>query len=299
MGVPAYTIMVVCMGALSAAAAIGALALALGQLAPHRRRADKAKAAARPMMLDAPRPVPPARPQPQPEPFPRAPEPKPEPPAAAVLAEIVREPLRRLDLAIMSRRAPERLRVPVGLARGRILELNLPLLVANAGETALADVSIHVVLPNEITYGASLERLSREAPAGLPGAITRYALSEHETRIRIDVPRLEPGVMASVPVPISIKHAAEGAYPIVAIAFAEGLAPVERRYELELMDPASMIAPASSREAWVCRPDEISRERDPHLPLDRICSMEFQVAEPATPPAAPVRAEPAYASAGL
>ncbi len=295
MGVPAYTIVVVCMGALSATAAIGALALALGQLAPRRRRAEKAKAAARPMMFDAPPPLPPARAQP--EPFAKASEP--EPSSAAAFAEMVREPLRRLDLALMSRRAPERLRVPVGLARGRILELNMPLLLANAGETGLDDVSIHIVLPNEITYGASLERLSREALAGLPGAVTRYALSEHETRIRIDVPRLEPGVMASVPVPISIKHAADGAYPVVAIAFAQGLAPVERRYELELIDPASTIAPAPSRDAWVCRPDETSRQRDPQLPLDRICSMEFQVAEPPVPTPAAVRPEPALATAGL
>ena len=293
MGVPAYTIVVVCMGALSAAAAIGALALAVGQLAPRRRPIDKAKTPPQPMTFDAPRPIAAASAPSEPA------APKPEPSSASAFAEIVREPLRRLDLALMSRRAPERLRVPVGLARGRILELNLPLLLANAGETRLDDVSIHIVLPNEITYGASLERLSRETLAGLPGAVIRYALSEHETRIRIDVPRLEPGVMASVPVPISVKHAADGAYPVVAIAFAQGLAPVERRYELELTDPASAAGPAPSRDAWVCRPDETSRQRDPRLPLDRICSMEFQVAEPAAPPPAAPRPEPAYASADL
>ena len=291
MGVPAYTIVVVCMGALSATAAIGALALALGQLTPRRRRADKGLAVARRMMFD-PQPEPPA-PTLQPSPFVAA------PPPIVVPPEVVREPVRRLELALMSRRAPRRLKVPVALARGRILELNLPLLLANTGETGLDDISIHITLPNEITYGASLERLSREALGALPGAVARYTLSEHETRIRIDVPRLEAGAMASVPVPVSIKHAAEGAYAIVAVAVAQGLEPVERRYELELLDPAAVIAPASSRDAWVCRPDETSRQRDPHLPLDRICSMEFQVAEPMAPVATALRPEPAYAPLSL
>ena len=291
MGVPAYTIVVVCMGALSATAAIGALALALGQLSPHRRRADKGAAAARRMMFD-----------PQPEPASLSQQPTPVAAArtpAPVIPEVVRQPLRRLELALMSRRAPERLKVPVRLNRGRILELNLPLLLSNAGETGLDDISIHITLPNEITYGASLERLSREALGALPGAVARYTLSEHETRIRIDIPRLEAGAMASVPVPICIKHAADAAYAIVAVAVAEGLEPVERRYELELMDPAAVIAPASSRDAWVCRPDETSRQRDPHLPLDRLCSMEFQVSEPAPPMPAAIRPEPAYAPLSL
>jgi len=199
---------------------------------------------------------------------------------------------RRLELALMSPRAPERLRLPVELARGRILELNLPLLVANSGETDLGDVSIHVTLPNELTYGASLERFGREGLTGLPGAAARYALSEHETRIRIDVAHLARGAEATVPVPVSIKHAADTAYPIVIMAFAEGLQRLERCYELELLDPASVVAPVSSKDAWVCVPDDRAREREPHLPLDRIASTEFTVVEAG--PVAPTRPEPAY-----
>ena len=281
MGVPAYTIVVVCMGALSAAAAVGALSLALGQLRPRGRTAHKRSSAVRPMVFDA---TPSAEPLSSPSAelaFPElAPEPDPEPLPEPIEPLVVREPVRRLELALMSRRAPERLCVPVGLARGRILELNLPLLLDNAGDVDLEEVSLHITLPNEITYGASLERMGREGMAALPGAVARYALSEHETRIRIDIPRLEAGATISVPAPISIKHAAHAAYPIVAVAFAPGLEPVERRYALELMDPAEDIDPATSPDAWVCRPDETTRQRDPHLPLDRISSMEFQVSEP-------------------
>ena len=283
MGVPAYTFVIVCMGALSAAAAVGALALALGQLKPRRKTSHKRPSRA-PMNFGAPPQAAPA-PAPPDDPFPA------EPPVQRA-QPFVREPLRRLDLALMSRRAPERLRVPVDLTRGRILELSLPLLLANEGETNLEDVSVLITLPNEITYGASLERLSRGGLAGLPGASVRYTLSEHETRIRIDVPRMAPGAQASLPVPISIKHAADAAYPIMAVAMADGLEPMERRYELELMDPAGVLAPVSSPGAWVCRPDEASRQRDPHLPLDRIASMQFVIFEPGS--GAPVLAEPAY-----
>jgi hypothetical protein len=274
MGVPAYTFVIVCMGVLSATAAIGALALALSQLTP-RRKSSRTRPVRQPMIFDA---------APKAAPAPAAPPPRPfEPPP---------QPTRRLELALMSKRAPERLRLPVELARGRILELNLPLLVANSGETDLGDVSIHVTLPNELTYGASLERFGREGLAGLQGATARYALSEHETRIRIDVARLSRGAEARIPVPVSIKHAADAAYPIVIMAFAEGLQRLERCYELELLDPAAVVAPVSSKDAWVCQPDERARQREPHLPLDRIASTEFTVVEAGS--VAPARSEPAY-----
>ena len=274
MDVPAYTIVVVCMGALSAAAAIGALALALGQLAPRktaRRRPTRA-----PMMFDPP-PTAPRQAEPTPEPISGPPlglEPAPSAPIPLPPA-----PIGRLDLALMSRRAPERLRVPIDLTRGRILELNLPLLIANAGDADLENVSVHVTLPNEIPYGPSLERLARNGLQGLPDATVRYALSEAETHIRVDIPRLAAGAIATLAAPISIKHAADAAYPILASAFAQGLEPLQRRYELELMGPV-LPAPVSSTEAWVCRPDETSRQRDPHLPLDRIGSMQFSIFEP-------------------
>lgn len=188
----------------------------------------------------------------------------------------------------MSARAPERLRVPIDLVRGRILELNLPLLLANAGDDELEDVSVRLTLPNEITYGASLERLARDGAPGLPGTTIRYALSEHETHIRVDVPRLAPGEAATLPTPISIKHAADAAYRILAVAHAPGLEPLERRYELELVDPTLAVQPVSTADAWICRPDEGSRQRDPHLPLDRIASMRFVIFEPDAPEAAAV-----------
>ena len=285
MDVPAYTYVVVCMVALSAMAAFGALALALGQLAPRRpvRRPTPLRPA-RPMAFDlapaatAPEPLPPPRQAAAPA------------PAAASLPP--RRPRRRLDLALMSAQAPERLRVPVDLARGRILELNLPLLLVNAGDDELEQVSVQLTLPNEITYGASLERLAREGVPELPGVTIRYALSEHETRIRVDIPQLAPGAAVTLPTPISIKHAPDAAYRILATAQVPGLEPLQRRYELELMDRATSTAPLSSADAWVCRPDETSRQRDPHLPLDRITSMQFAISEPQV--IAPLRsAEPA------
>ena len=296
MGVPAYTFVIVCMGALSAVAAIGALALALSQLAP-RRKPDHARAGRAPMMFDPPPAKPAQAPRsalapaspPAPAPPPAAPEPKaaepPPQPFEPLPAPAALEPLGRLNMALMSARAPRRLRVPVELARGRILELNLPLLVENSGEADLHDISVHIVLPNEITYGASLERLGREGLAGLPGSKVRYTLAEHDTRIRIDAPRLARGAQATLPVPVSIKHAADSTYPIVAIVSAEGAEPLERRYELELLDTAAPAAAASSADAWVCRPDESSRQRDQHLPLDRITSMRFAIAEPPAPAA--------------
>jgi hypothetical protein len=268
MGVPAYTIVVVCMGALSATAAIGALALALGQLAT--RKPTRGRPAHKPMMFDPP----PAAPPPEPSSEPPSVEPASAEPPPAPSA-----PIARLDLALLSSRAPERLRVPIDLTRGRILELNLPLLVANAGDTELENVSVQLILPNEITYGASLDRLARAGLPGLPDATVRYALSESETHIRVEIPRLAAGVIATLPTPISVKHAADAAYPILATAFAQGLEPQQRRYELELMGPAA-TPPVSSKEAWVCRPDETSRQRDPHLPLDRIGSMQFAIFEP-------------------
>jgi hypothetical protein len=303
MGVQAYTFVIVCMGALSATAAIGALALALGQLAPRRKPAHN-RSGRRPMMFEAPA----AKAQPaavpfDPEPAPAAvtDEPRPFDPAPQfqtrpqIQPQPQPQPKGRLELALMSRRAPGRLRVPVDLARGRILELNLPLLLANAGETGLDDVSIHITLPNEVTYGASLERLGREGLAGLPGAAVRYTLTENETRIRIDAPHLAAGAEARVPVPVSIKHAADCAYPILATVSATGLETVERRYELELLDPTAVMAAVSTQAAWVCRPDETSRQRDPHLPLDRIASTQFAIAEPAMA-SAPTMAQAALMS---
>ena len=287
MDVPAYTYVVVCMVALSAAAAFGALVLALGQLTPRRSaRRPAPLRPLRPMAFEF------AAATPAPVPF-RAAEIAPAPPAPPVRTPAPPPPpRRRLDLALMSARAPERLRVPVDLARGRILELNLPLLLANPGDDELEGVSVRLTLPNEITYGASLERLARDGVPGLPGTRIRYALAEHETHIRIDLGRLGPGEAATLPTPISIKHAADAAYPIVVVAHAQGMEPLERRYELELVDPAVAAIPLSHEDAWICRPDEGARQRDPHLPLDRIASMRFVIFEPNAPEAPPMARSP-------
>jgi hypothetical protein len=180
---------------------------------------------------------------------------------------------------LMSPRAPERLRVPVDLARGRILELSLPLWVSAAGSCDLPDLTIRIVLPNEITYGASLDRLAREPIPGLTDTRVAYASSENQTTITIEVLLLEGGTEANIPVPVSIKHAGAGVYPIAASASCAVLGTIERSYELDLVDPSTPFSNQIGALGWTCRPDESSRVRDPDLPLDRIVSTAFVVTE--------------------
>ncbi len=177
----------------------------------------------------------------------------------------------------MSARAPTRLKVPVDLARGRILELSLPLWLSSGDGCDLRNLKVQIVLPNEITYGASLDRLSRETVPALPGAKTSYTSAESHTLIEIDIPLLAGGTEALIPIPISIKHAAAVAYPIMAMVSCEELDPVKRRYELELSSPGG--EEIEDGESWTCRPDESARTRDPPLPLDRIASTRFVIHE--------------------
>ena len=67
-----------------------------------------------------------------------------------------------------------------------------PLWISSAGGCDLDDVRIRIVVPNEVTYGASLERLTREPLVELPGAHTSYQVAEHQTTIEIIIPRLIP-----------------------------------------------------------------------------------------------------------
>lgn len=298
MGVQAYTIAVAFMAGLGALAALGAIALAFHQFArwrPARRPAfvfDPPVAS--PVLFKEPEPEPttleptvlaaaPAR-EPelqtveevqavaevQPERT-AEPEPEPEPPPP---------PAPHLELALMSPRAPGRLKVPVDLTRGRILELSLPLWLSSTGGSDLDDVKIRIVVPNEITYGASLERITREPLAELPGSRTSYVLAEHQTSIEIDIPFLAGGTEANIPVPISIKRAAVGAYLIQASASAPALETIERRYAIELVDVSAPDEADDGVPGWICRPDEAARVRDPHLPLDRIVSTTFGITEP-------------------
>jgi hypothetical protein len=265
MGVQAYTIAVGFMGGLGGLAAVGAVTLAILQLRRPRSAVRRPAFAfdlpvASPVLLresqaqgeDAAPPVPP-------------PPPAPPPP--------------RLELALMSPRAPMRLRVPVDLARGRILELSLPLWISAAGSCDLPELTIRIVLPNEITYGASLDHLAREPIPGLTDARVAYASSENQTTITIEVPLLEGGAEANIPVPVSIKHAGAGAYPIAATASCPALGTIERSYELELVDASAPVSNEIGTLGWTCRPDESSRVRDPDLPLDRIVSTAFVVTE--------------------
>lgn len=272
MVVQAYTIAVAFMAGLGGLAAIGAVALALFYLGRPRKVRRSV------MVFDAPQASPVALRDPDTLVRPVRETPFASHPPAA--------PRLRLDLALMSPRAPSRLKVPVDLARGRILELSLPLWVSTVGGGDLKDLKIRIVLPNEITYGASLDRLTRDPPAELAGAQASYVSTEHFTTIDILTPLLAGGTEAIIPVPVSIKHAAVGRYPILASASAQDLETIERRYEIELLDasaPAS--AELTSAGEWVCRPDEAARVRDPDLPLDRIVSTNFRISEDGNEPA--------------
>ena len=267
MGGQAYTIAVGFMGGLGALAALAAVVLAILQLRRPRRAVRRPAFAfdlpvASPVLLREPHAAPDADLQP-----PAAIETPPPPPPP------------RLEMALMSPRAPPRLKVPVDLARGRILELSLPLWISAAGSCDLPDLTIRIMLPNEITYGASLDRMAREPIPGVAGARVAYASSENQTTITIEVSLLEGGTEANIPVPVSIKHAGAGAYPIAATAACAALGMVECSYELDLVDSSTPVSNEIGTVGWTCRPDEASRVRDPDLPLDRIISTAFVVTE--------------------
>lgn len=279
MGVQAYTIAVVFMAGLGGLAALGAVALAIhlfGRRRPARRPVFVFEPPeVSPILLREPEPPAPAAiqaPPPEPEPEPE-PVIAPAPVAAPALAP-------RLEIALMAPRAPGRLKVPVDLARGRILELSLPLWISAAGGGDLDEVRIHIRMPNEITYAASLDRMTRQPPADPPGARTSYLSAEHQTTIEISIPHLKGGGEAIIAIPVSIKHAAVGIYPITASASAPEIETIERLYELELIDASTPPPDEDPVPGWICWPDEAARIRDPHLPLDRIVSTKFGITEP-------------------
>jgi hypothetical protein len=181
-------------------------------------------------------------------------------------------PAPRLEAYLFAADAPKRLSVPVLTTRGRILEIGLPLHLRWTGAGDLADLSIETQLPNEITYGPSLERMIAEGlPCALAGGHATYASGPALTTVRDRAARLQPGVETVVFIPIAVKHGQAGAFP-VSIAVSSAGAPTARLdHVLELFAAKGPCAAA----AWLCVPDEAARTRDERLPLDRITSARF------------------------
>jgi hypothetical protein len=264
-----YILPVIFMGAISTMAAIGAIVVAFRRLASR----SFSRAELRALAFEFPE-----EPRRAPDPLagvaaeaiaapPPAPPPPPPPPPA------------RLDLALLSPGSPDRLRIPVNMAAGRILELGLPLWLSTQGGRDLEDVKLRIALPTEITYGASLDRMTDSA-LGLPGARAAYSTGPGQTFIDINLPKTPGGAEVEIPIPVCIKGLPIGDHALAISAVGGGLEPIERAYRLELVAAAEgevcELVETDQGAVWICRPDEGQRQRDPRLPLDRIARFKIE-----------------------
>lgn len=205
---------------------------------------------------------------------PPGPRPAPAKGSASAAPQAKPRPAPRLHAYLFAPDAPERVGVPVLTVRGRILEIGLPLHLRWTGERDLADLRIETTLPNEITYGPSLERMIAEGlPRGLSGGSATYASGPALTTVRDRAARMEPGVETVVFIPIAVKHGQAGAYPVSVAVSSAGAPTVRLEHVLELF--AAKDARATTDAGWLCVPDEAARTRDARLPLDRITSARF------------------------
>jgi hypothetical protein len=268
MGASAYDLAIFFTAAIGAVAAVCALVLTLRQLMPMLRRKGEPRffvfefptepqPALKPLSLELQADAP-AEIEPEPEP---ATEPEPPPP-----------PPLKLELSMLTRGAPQRLRIPVELTAGRILELGLPLMVSTEGGRDVEGVKLRISAPNEITYGASLERMIAQPLA--PGSTAAYSTVADRTLIDIELPLLPGGMVLEIPIPVCVKRAPAGAHALLVSASADGLEPIEQEYVLELVVEAEgevcELVETDEGSVWICRPVEDQRQRDPRLPLDRI-----------------------------
>ncbi len=182
-------------------------------------------------------------------------------------------PAPRLEAYLFAPDAPKRVGLPVKTTLGRILEIGLPLHLRWTGDSGLADLRIEADLPNDITYGPSLERMINEGlPRGLSGASATYASGPALTTVKDRAARLEPETDAVVFIPIAVKHGQAGAYPVTVTVSSAGAPTVRLEHVLELFAAKNPRAAAAD---WLCVPDEAARTRDGRLPLDRITSARF------------------------
>jgi hypothetical protein len=274
-----YLLPVIFMGAISAAAAIGAIVMAIRGLGPQRFSRDQMRALTFQFPDEAR----------------RAPDPARQATAAGVAARPASRPSpppppARLDLALLSPGSPQRLRIPVAMASGRILELGLPLHLSTRGGRDLEDVRLKITMPTELTFGASLDRMTGSALA-LPGARAAYASGPDGTVIDISLPKTPGGAEVEIPIPVCVKGAPAGTHTLAISAEGGGLDPIALEYRVEIEPDAEgeVCALVDSEEGlvWICRPVEDQRQRDPALPLDRIARFRIEDAPPTPPPPAP------------
>lgn len=267
----AYLLPVIFMGAISAIALVAAVVLAFRGLAS--RQFSRAEMRALTFQFpDEPRVGPRDGPELLAEAIGAAEPPRPPPPPA------------RLDLALLSPGSPQRLRIPVSMASGRILELGLPLWLSTQGGRDLEDVRVRIALPTEITYGASLDRMT-DSSLGLPGARAVYSSGADKTVIDISLPKAPGEAQVEIPIPVCIKGLPVGAHAVGISVAGGGLEPLQREYLLELVAEADgevcELVATDEGVVWICRPDEGQRQRDPRLPLDRIGRFRVESSAPA------------------
>jgi hypothetical protein len=191
------------------------------------------------------------------------------------------------------------------MASGRILELGLPLMLSTRGGRDLEDVHLKITMPTELTFGASLDRMTGSALA-LPGARAAYASDPTgQTVIDIRLPKTPGGAEVEIPIPVCVKGMPAGTHTLAISAEGGGLDPIALEYSVELEPGAEgeicELVDAEGGKAWICRPLEDQRQRDPALPLDRIARFKIEDAPPAPvaveETAAPVAAEESAAPA--
>jgi hypothetical protein len=220
----------------------------------------------------------------------------PEPPEPAPPPPVLREPEpAAIEAFLFAADAPPTLLFPLHLTKGRILEISLPLTIRSTGGRDAQSVLAQAKLPNEITFGASLDRMAANE-RGHDGPQLSYAFTGRSTTISIRVANLQPGEEATINVPISVKPGVSGTGRLeLAISFAGGPMAL-RDYRVELIDlgprPVGEDGArdqlqgeierrrSSPGEAWICWPDETSRVREAGQPIDRIASMNFDIQKP-------------------
>ena len=249
---PFFLITIVAMVAAAAGAGVGATLMSLKHF-PRRRGAGVSSA-----LLGAGLP---AEPQSPPQRLLALPPPRAKDPP-------------RLDVFLISPDAPDRIVLPASPAVGRFLEIGLPLTLRWTGEDDLEDVLVRIVIPTDITFGASLDRMTRLGPpAGLIGPGIGHTITEMGAMVVVKAERLVHGAPVVLTFPVSIRQGTAGSYRIEIDVVTDRLATVTLVHTLEIAPGSGGRRPAG----WTAVPDEGPRLHDPRQPIDRPASPEFRI----------------------
>lgn len=183
----------------------------------------------------------------------------------------------RLEAHLLSPQAPGRLRLPVRLEPGRMLEVDIPIALSWTGAQHLYLVHVVAVLPRALVDEASLERLVAELRPGREDARAEVSHQGATSTLTFVLARLAGGAQVSLPIPICLTAETSGAFELRLSVDCAAMDAFERRYLLEPIPPDRWQTEPREPGIWICAPDEESRMVDPELPLDRIASMKFLV----------------------